>query len=416
MYVLNIGNTDSEERTMTPQPGRPAIGPQITLRATQDHLERLTALATTNGTTRADEIRTAITNHLGPNVDPNTVATRAADIQANAWNWWPRSNHPSDLPEWGDQIAHAIWQANTIMKAHSDDWNPDLTPVWETIAIAELDPEDIHGEGPDWGDVLWQFARLVNHYSEDLGEHVLAQVDCVFWVLRVETGAGPFSAMRPATYTWSVAPGGQYMRNSIRASIDIDGRDAWSTAGRLVIKDLHTHTWAGSKEWEVNAPLVEQATGVLNRHAAAPEEAITMMVGRWEKERWEEAERRVGGMGHRPLDSDQGLEEWCAKNGHPTEHLGKWGDAARAARKSARDLYRAAVQADLDRLAAEEQEAYRQAQEARRVAEEAERKAHSRRRPFTPRRRGAATPEVENTPAPTEEPLADWERELLEGN
>lgn len=401
---------------MTTQTGRPSIGPQITLRIPQRDLDRMKAIKNEEGTDRADQIRTAITNHLGPDVDPHDVATRVADIQANAWNWWPRSNHPSDLPQWGNQVAHAIWQANTIMRAHSSDWDPDLTPVWEAIATAELDPEDIHNQGPTWGDVLWAFAQVVSSHYGDLGEHVAARVDCVSWVLRVETGISPFSAMTPAIYTWGVGHVSNYGKNSISAHIDIEGRDAWSTAGRLIIRDLYAQTWEAPPRWEVDAPLVAQATEVLDRHAAMSGEAIAMVVGRWEEARWEEADRRVGGLSYRPLRSDRDLEGWCAKNGHPTDHLGEWGDTGSAARKNARALYKAAVQADLDRLAAEEYEAAREAEADRRAAEEAQRQGQRRPAPFTPkRRRGTTAPEVEDIPAPAEEPLEDWERELLEG-
>ena len=78
-----------------------------------------------------------------------------------------------------------------------------------------------------------------------------------------------------------------------------------------------------------------------------------------------------------------------------------------------RVAYEEAVDAELAKMAAEEEAAHRQAQEARRTAEEAEREAYSRRRPatFTPE----PEPEAEDEQVPSEEPLEEWERELLEG-
>lgn len=323
------------------------------------------------------------------------IEERVADIHANAWDWWPRSRHSSDLPQWGNQMAHAIWQASAIISMHSSDWNPDLSPVWEVIAEAESVEDGVHETGPSWDTVLWRFARLVDDHSDDLGEHVTVNVDCIYWTLRVKTGINPFSAMLPATYTWGVSPVSTNGWSTMEARIDVDGRDEWSTAGRLVIDDLYSHSWtANPRSWEVGAPLVEQAVEIM-RNARLSEESIAMVVNRWEQERWEEADRDVGGLGCRPLRSDQDLHEWCERHGHPTEHLSGWGAEAAAALKKARDIYRSAVRAELERMAAEE------------YAEARKEPARSTPEPEV---------EVEGGQIPPEEPLEDWERELLDPN
>lgn len=391
--------------------GRPTIGPKTPINIPQADLDRLTTLAVEHGTTRAEQIRTAITNHLGPDTTDPRISERVADAHANAWTWWPRSGHASDLPQWGNQMAHAIWQANAIISMHSDGWDPDLSPVWEVIAAAENVEDGIYETGPDWSEVLWRFARLVDNHGDDLGGHVVVGVDCVSWTLWVRTGINPFSAMLPATYTWGVSPVSTNGWSTMGARIDVDGRDGWSTAGRLIIHALYSHSWEPStRSWEVDAPLVEQAVEIM-RNARLSEESIAMVVSRWEQVRWEEADRRVGGWACQPLRSDQDLHEWCERHGHPTEHLDEWGEAAGVAKKKARATYQRAVQADLDRLASEEYEAAEEAEAARRAAEEAEMRGLRRPATFTPE----PEPEAEDEQVPSEEPLEEWERELLEG-
>lgn len=403
--------------------GRPTIGPKTPINIPQADLDRLTTLAVEHGTTRAEQIRTAITNHLGPDTTDPRITEWVANAQANAWTWWTTSRDYSDQPAWNEQVAHALNQASMIIGLHSNDWAPDLTSVWETIAVTQINGE----QDVEWVEALVAFANLVR--DSDLSEWVAVRVDVINETLTVETGGG-WGAMRPATYRWSEEIGyGKYSRGRIEAIAHMDHQaepDTWANAARLLLHDADG----------ITAPAVREAEALLHRwQKSIPTECVDQAMDLWGQRRREEAQRRLGGEPLRRYNNDALLDEWAQRLlGRPLAmtdwkkvfeqaDAGKEVEAAleadRANAATAEEIrvaYEEAVDAELAKMAAEEEAAHRQAQEARRTAEEAEREAYSRRRPFTPkRRRGKAAPEVEEAPAPTEEPLTARERELLEG-
>lgn len=349
--------------------GRPTIGPKTTLRIPQADLDRLTTLAQEHDTDRSGLIREAISTYLGPNMGDPRITEWVADAHANAWTWWTTSTTRAHQPTWNQQAAHAIWQANMVIALHSSDWNPDLTPVWEIIAAAEYDEDDIHEEGADWGDVLTVFGRIAQ--TNDLDNWVEVQVDMVNWTLMVHTG-GPFGAMRPATYKWGVG-------NSIRPYIEMDGEpDVFAAAVKLLLPDL-----AGYGNWEqseVPAYMVPEAKTLLAREDGILPEWVDQAVSVWEKRRRSRAEDRVGGPLSRGLDfwakkllgreHPVATSEWEAElDGKTDAEVGEERRAEQNSKKEIRSAYEALVQTELAKMDQEELAARHRAEMDRYEAE-----------------------------------------------
>ena len=120
---------------MTPQPGRPTTGKQISPKVPQRDIERLDTLAAENGTTRNAEIRQAITNHLTtqhtlnqPTLTPSTLATDLARIHASIVRLEQETDGPTE-PEWLDLYgAKTTDMAPLLSLAETLEETPDAIP------------------------------------------------------------------------------------------------------------------------------------------------------------------------------------------------------------------------------------------------------------------------------------------------
>lgn len=391
------------KNTNTTKTGRTPIGPQISAKIPKEDVEALNRLAAEHGANQPDEVRAAIRayieTHLGPGPVTPTVAARAAELGAQAWE--------AD----GGMIVRAISEANAIVAIHSpDDAETDLSPVWEAVVLAK---ENGLVWPDQWAKGLAAYADLVRSHtlwgepSHDLErefwpEYMSVVVDAVDWHLTIRVG-GPEGAMRDATYRWKFDRGAspRYER-SIQSYAEMVGdvpMDPWAAASHLV---MGYRARIPAQALTDAVPLLEHAT------MAVPREVITAWLTEWEQDRNREARRALGETQEPRLWGGEQLARWerTLLNREPA-----WADPDRdvherfdlqaQARQEVAEAFDAAVERELEQMVADERE---------REEAHTERERELKREQARGKRNYSAY--TKPAPAPEDDGPADWEIEL----